>query len=462
MLGAGCWGLDAQYLPPSTLAAGAYDDDLTDLTSILERALKRAWGAKHVAPDVELISAEGAAMMRKAEEGFGRKFNDVGYRDPHFFVLANLQYNSYLHAAFKNYSFSHQLQGLLKDDKGKIRSYQEFGTAAGLIVDNYYNWWLRAEYETAVGTGEMAAKWQQFQKTKKALPFLKYSSVDNAGACEMHRALDGIVKHIDDPFWDVHFPLNGWRCRCKVIQRMVPQADSGMRTSEEQHPPSFRHNAGKTGRYWKEGMEPYRPQCLDTQLLNCDAGKYTNAAAKAEWEAYDKRKWTKRRADLHPDVQQYACEAEWIFPSDGYLLVSEGHELQPVKLQDSEELNIGIRLAKERGERVRLEDERGLDTHYDSTRNGVAWEFKNSKTGSSGSVFSHLRRSLKASKVRTIIQIPQAMRGVAQAEADIINYIKRKREQNTLSDLDKIIVEYFTPDGKLHLRILNLITGVWK
>lgn len=227
------------------------------------------------APDVELIGTEGAAMMERVEKGFGRKMIDVGYRSTDFEVLANMQANSYVHAAFKNHSFQGQLRDLLVDGKGGIRSFADFKRAAGPMVANYYGPWLKAEHQTAVTTGKMAAKWQQFESRKRLFPFLTYLTVGDQRVRDSHRALDRITKHIDDPFWDIHFPPNGWRCRCDVSSGKGPEVDGGIRTSEEQHPPQFRHNAGKEGRFWKEGQEPYRPKELPARQ---EAQKAASAA----------------------------------------------------------------------------------------------------------------------------------------------------------------------------------------
>ena len=242
--------------------------------------MKKVWGKK-LGPDIDLISAEGSAMMRKAEQGFGRKFIDVGYRDTDYEVLANLHANSYVHAAFKNHSFSQQLQGLLIDSKGKVRSYREFKAAAQPLVGNYYENWLKAEHQTAVATGQMAAKWGKFEKRKKLLPYLTYVTQGDARVRESHRALNKITKLVDDPFWDTHFPPNGWRCRCDVTQNAGPASDEGIRTSEDQHPPAFRHNAGKTGAFWADGKEPYKTTGKVKQKVLGAAGEAMEREAKA-------------------------------------------------------------------------------------------------------------------------------------------------------------------------------------
>ncbi len=40
-------------------------------------------------------------------------------------------------------------------------------------------------------------------------------AVENAR--EQHLAWDGLVLKADDPWWDVHYPPNGWGCQCYVV-----------------------------------------------------------------------------------------------------------------------------------------------------------------------------------------------------------------------------------------------------
>ena len=46
--------------------------------------------------------------------------------------------------------------------------------------------------------------------------YWRYSSLLDSRARIGHKRIHGVVKHRDDPFWDVNYPPNGWNCRCKV------------------------------------------------------------------------------------------------------------------------------------------------------------------------------------------------------------------------------------------------------
>jgi SPP1 gp7 family putative phage head morphogenesis protein len=61
-------------------------------------------------------------------------------------------------------------------------------------------------------------RWEVIQRTKRAMPYLRYSAILDVRTRPAHRAWDGTVLSADDPWWDVHFPPCGWNCRCSVRQ----------------------------------------------------------------------------------------------------------------------------------------------------------------------------------------------------------------------------------------------------
>lgn len=77
---------------------------------------------------------------------------------------------------------------------------------------------LETIYDTNLRTSFAAGRWQQIQETKKRRPYLRYVAVLDSRTRPQHRAWNGLVLPIDDPFWQTHFPPNGWRCRCSVQQ----------------------------------------------------------------------------------------------------------------------------------------------------------------------------------------------------------------------------------------------------
>jgi hypothetical protein len=63
---------------------------------------------------------------------------------------------------------------------------------------------------------------------------------------DTHRQLDRIIRPVDDPFWDTHYPPNGWRCRCDV--RQTDDDPNYQRDQNAVTPDTgWSQNVGKTG-----------------------------------------------------------------------------------------------------------------------------------------------------------------------------------------------------------------------
>lgn len=77
-------------------------------------------------------------------------------------------------------------------------------------------WRTRIIYDTNMRSAHAAGRWEQIQRTKERRPYLEYLTVGDARVRPEHARWDSIILPIDDPFWDTHYPPNGWGCRCTV------------------------------------------------------------------------------------------------------------------------------------------------------------------------------------------------------------------------------------------------------
>ncbi len=102
----------------------------------------------------------------------------------------------------------------------------------------------------------MARKWNEAQAVKHLYPNLKYMTAHDERVREDHAKLDGIVRPIDDPFWDTHYPPNGWRCRC-TVRSTRDEATKLKDIPEVPIHKHFKHNVGKIGQIFDEKQHPY-------------------------------------------------------------------------------------------------------------------------------------------------------------------------------------------------------------
>lgn len=79
-------------------------------------------------------------------------------------------------------------------------------------------WRLKTIYRQNTQTSMMAGRYREMAESMDAAEYGQYVAVLDANTRPAHRALHGKVFRLDDPFWDSHWPPNGWGCRCRVRQ----------------------------------------------------------------------------------------------------------------------------------------------------------------------------------------------------------------------------------------------------
>jgi SPP1 gp7 family putative phage head morphogenesis protein len=78
------------------------------------------------------------------------------------------------------------------------------------------NWRSRVIFQTNLRTAYAAGKWDQIQRVKESRPYLRYVAVMDGRTRAEHRDWNNTVLPADDPWWQTHYPPNGWNCRCTV------------------------------------------------------------------------------------------------------------------------------------------------------------------------------------------------------------------------------------------------------
>ena len=221
-------------------------------------------------------------MLKK---GFQANFTELPFDVPRHKLLAQLHYNVGVFAAFENHSQVREMVATLVDDQGQLRTFSKFKKATLAINERYNLNWLRAEYQTAVLQSQAASKWQRYTEDADLFPSLRYSAVQDARTRPQHKAWHNIVRPINDPFWDTHYPLNGWNCRCTVHQTdESPSADDSLPTDQPSEP--FRVNAGKIGMI-VSARHPYYKGT--TKALATQAKDVAIDTLKAQVEAWGQR-----------------------------------------------------------------------------------------------------------------------------------------------------------------------------
>jgi hypothetical protein len=78
------------------------------------------------------------------------------------------------------------------------------------------SWRSRVIYETNLSTSYAAGRHEQLRDSPRT-PYWQYVHADWVEhPREQHLAWDGLVLAAADPWWQQHFPPNGWGCQCQV------------------------------------------------------------------------------------------------------------------------------------------------------------------------------------------------------------------------------------------------------
>lgn len=107
---------------------------------------------------------------------------------------------------------------------------------------------LKVIYDTNLRTAHAEGQWQRIQEAKASLPFLMYDHTPSQHERPEHKAWDGIVLPVDDPWVQAHYPVKAWGCKCRMIQLGQRQLDRmGLAVSQAPAEKMVTHTNKRTG-----------------------------------------------------------------------------------------------------------------------------------------------------------------------------------------------------------------------
>lgn len=177
--------------------------------------------------------------------GFGKTMDGLQFGSEDYQMLFDLRENVYVFSGAKTYQQTREVSGLLTKE-GKITSLSDFKKQAKEILTQYNVNYLTTEYNSAIAQARSASQWMGFEKDAKLYPSLEYHTVGDSRVRYSHAVLDGIIKPVNDVFWNKNFPPNDWNCRCTVVQTASEENTNmqGYKVNEHVNP-LFQFNAGK-------------------------------------------------------------------------------------------------------------------------------------------------------------------------------------------------------------------------
>lgn len=228
--------------------AAADPDKLSELFKTdIKRLAVKLYNKKTGKIDLKLANKIAAVISQAILKGYAESYANLDFGTPDFEMYQNLQKQVYQFSFAKNYE---QLKAttLALSQGNEVVPFKEFKAIAERINTEYNVRFLKTEYDTAIGSAQMASRWVQFQSEKKDLPYLTYQTVGDKRVRQTHQALNGVTRKVDDTFWQSYYPPNGWGCRCDVVQD-----PNGKETPKDKIvtptdvPPLFKTNLAVTG-----------------------------------------------------------------------------------------------------------------------------------------------------------------------------------------------------------------------
>lgn len=83
-----------------------------------------------------------------------------------------------------------------------------------------FDWRTQVIYQTNLRASYAAGRWAQLHDPAllKSRPYWRYVHSDAVQHPRpLHLSWNGLVLRHDDPWWQTHFPPNGWGCQCRVV-----------------------------------------------------------------------------------------------------------------------------------------------------------------------------------------------------------------------------------------------------
>ena len=196
-------------------------------------------------------------------------------------MRSRLEESNWIFSGMKTFHELNEAFPSMLDENGNKKPFERFLKDVQSIDERYNKQYLRAEYGFAEASAQMASKWERFAEDGDEYN-LQYRTAGDDAVRPEHAALEGVTLPQSDRFWDSYWPLNGWNCRCTVVQVLknkypVTPREEAMRRGKEalakDKKGMFKFNSGKEQRTYP-AYNPY----TTSKCKTCDLAKMKLAA----------------------------------------------------------------------------------------------------------------------------------------------------------------------------------------
>lgn len=129
---------------------------------------------------------------------------------------------------------------------------------------------MQTIYETNMRTARAYGQYQRSLKVSATLPYFIYELGPSREHREEHVKWAGLMLPIDDPFWETHYPPNGWGCKCRLRQVSQYEYDKLKRDGLSARKQELNADGLPTGRFTSETIP------VQTTAPSIDLNQYIN------------------------------------------------------------------------------------------------------------------------------------------------------------------------------------------
>lgn len=220
----------------------------TDFGKYIEKLTREMWERKALEKgyDPVLIEEYAKKLTQGIKTGYKKETPDIDFTTPDKRKLHHLNSNTWQFSAAKTYSQLREMSEALRRPDGTERPFDEFRIQSTLITGKYLRH-LKTEFNLAKGGAQMAAMWERIQAEKHIYPYLQFIAVEDEHTTALCLSLNGVIKHVDDPFWVIWYPLNHYGCRSTVKQLRTATETPDSEIIYPIIPDIFKVNLGQRG-----------------------------------------------------------------------------------------------------------------------------------------------------------------------------------------------------------------------
>jgi SPP1 gp7 family putative phage head morphogenesis protein len=276
-------------------------------------------------------------------------------------MKAALQSDAFMVAGLKTHAQLFEASTVLMKPDGSVRSYASLENELNKLNVRYNATYLESEYQFAVGSSQMASKWNDFDDDDNYN--LQYRTAGDKRVRDSHDKLRDTTLPKNDPFWDSFLPPNGWRCRCTVVEvaadKYTPSIskdaiEKGMAATNEigkngkNRLEIFRFNAGKEQKLFPPKLPYNASRCTENGKLSITGligmPTFVLSAEKSKCEASKiveemrKEKLKEERKAKDKEIKEWAKEN---IPESGKTINLKNFKTKEIQISRSSIKSIG-------------------------------------------------------------------------------------------------------------------------